>query len=333
MNTAASRAARVGVDVLDCSELRRLVERPWFLRFAFAPEELAHADTLGAHRLLEFLAGRFAAKEAVLKVLETGLLQGVAPREIYVQHTSRGAPVVHLRGRAAQLTPSSVSVSITHKQNVVAAVALGLPSAAGTAADDGRTESKEPDAVSPPENTTTTTATTATTARQSARDGRSPGTDETNKASGTNKATGTNETTETTAFLRVRIGQEEAHYGGDLVDGARILRLFGDLVTEITIRTDGDEGLLSQYSDLHFTAPVKPGDYIEARGRLVRRTRLRRVVELQAHKVLSARPGAAESAAAVLDAPQLVCTATATTVVPYRRTDKAAAPNRTAEEI
>lgn len=136
----------------------------------------------------------------------------------------------------------------------------------------------------------------------------------------------------TTAFLRVRIGQEDAHYGGHLVDGARILRLFGDLVTEITIRTDGDEGLLAQYTDLRFTAAVKPGDYIEARGRLVRRTRLRRVVELEAHKVLSACPEAGDSAAAVLDAPQLVCTATATTVVPYRRTKTTTALDRTTEE-
>ncbi|WTS37021.1 3-aminobutyryl-CoA ammonia lyase (plasmid) [Streptomyces sp. NBC_00111] len=128
------------------------------------------------------------------------------------------------------------------------------------------------------------------------------------------------------------MGEEEAHYGGGLVDGARILRLFGDLVTEITIRTDGDEGLLSQYTDLRFTAPVKPGDYIETRGRLVRRTRLRRVVELQAHKVLGARPGAGASAAAVLDSPQLVCTATATTVVPHRRPAAAAAPDHVAEE-
>ncbi|QFZ18775.1 holo-ACP synthase [Saccharothrix syringae] len=287
MSTGSSRAVRVGVDVLDCSELRRLVERPWFLRFGFAPEELAHADTLGARRRLEFLAGRFAAKEAVLKVLGVGFLQGVAPREICVEHAPRGAPVVRLRGRAARLTASPVSVSITHKQDVVAAVALGL----SPAAEDGRTEPKEPGAMSPP------TATTTATAQRGARGG---------------------PTQETTAFLRVRIGQEDAHYGGDLVDGARILRLFGDLVTEITIRTDGDEGLLSQYSDLRFTAPVKPGDYIEARARLVRRTRLRRVVELQAHKVLGARPGAGPSAAAVLDEPQLVCAATATTVVPHR---------------
>lgn len=119
-----------------------------------------------------------------------------------------------------------------------------------------------------------------------------------------------------TAFLRVRIGQEEAHYGGGLVDGARMMRLFGDLVTEITVRTDGDEGLLSEYSGVRFTAPVRPGDYIEASGRLVRSTRLRRVVELRAHKVIAARPDTDDSAAEVLDEPQLVCAATATTVVP-----------------
>lgn len=308
MNIAARRAARVGVDVLDCSELRRLLERSWFLRFGFAPEELAHAETLGADRRLEFLAGRFAAKEAVLKVLGTGFLQGVAPREICVKHTSHGAPVVHFRGRAAALALSPVSVSITHKQNVVAAVAIGLSADAGAAAENSRpesTESREPDAVSPPSITTTAPVEQNDCGEQAP---------------------------ETTAFLRVRIGQEEAHYGGDLVDGARILRMFGDLVTEITVRTDGDEGLLAQYSDLRFTAPVKPGDYIEARGRLVRQTRLRRVVELEAHKVLSARPGAGESAVAVLDAPQLVCAATATTVVPRRRTDTATALTPTAEE-
>ncbi|MFC8361647.1 holo-ACP synthase [Streptomyces griseorubiginosus] len=301
MTTATPRAVRVGLDVLDCSELRRLVERPWFLRFSFAPEELRHAETLGSRRRLEFLTGRFAAKEAVLKVLGRGFLQGVAPREICVEHTPRGAPVVRFHGRAAQLAPPSVSVSITHKQTVVAAIAITAPP-----------ELKEPDAMPPP--TTGTTGTTAPApapAPESVRDEPTP---------------------ETTAFLRVRVGQEEAHYGGDLVDGARVLRLFGDLVTEITIRTDGDEGLLAQYSEVRFAAPVKPGDYIEARARLVRRTRLRRVVELEAHKVLSAHAGAGESAATVLDTPQLVCSATATTVVPYRRTDTASALNPVAEE-
>jgi 3-aminobutyryl-CoA ammonia-lyase len=118
-----------------------------------------------------------------------------------------------------------------------------------------------------------------------------------------------------TARLRVRVGQEEAHYGGALVDGARLLRMFGDLVTEITIRTDGDEGLLAEYSDVRFTAPVRPGDYIEATARLTRSTRLRRFVALEARKVI-ASSGTRPSAARVLAEPVTVCTANAVTVVP-----------------
>lgn len=128
-----------------------------------------------------------------------------------------------------------------------------------------------------------------------------------------------------TAHLRIRMGQEDAHYGGGLVDGARILKLFGDLVTEITVRTDGDEGLLSQYSEVRFTAPVHPGDYIEATGRLVRHTRLRRVVELEARKVIAAGRDGAASSADVLVEPVAVCSATATTVVPTRPKKRPAA--------
>jgi 3-aminobutyryl-CoA ammonia-lyase len=126
------------------------------------------------------------------------------------------------------------------------------------------------------------------------------------------------EEADVSAFLRVRVGQEAAHYGGDLVDGAHVLRLFGDLVTEITARTDDDEGLLAEYSGVRFLAPVRPGDYLEVRGRVIRRTRLRRVVELEAHKVIEARPEDGDSAVRVLSDPRPVCKATATTVVPRR---------------
>lgn len=129
----------------------------------------------------------------------------------------------------------------------------------------------------------------------------------------------------TTASLRVRMNRGDAYYGGDLVEGAKILRLFGDLVTEITIREDGDEGLLSNYSDVHFTAPVAPGDYLEVRGSLVHRTRLRRVVQLSAVKVITSETGARASAARVLPEPEVVCTATATTVVPVGAARKRAA--------
>jgi acyl dehydratase len=131
--------------------------------------------------------------------------------------------------------------------------------------------------------------------------------------------------TDVIASLRVRMSQADAHYGGDLVDGARILGLFGDLITEVTIRTDGDEGLLAEYSDVRFTAPVHAGDYIEARARLVRRTRLRRFVELEARKVIGARYERGRSSAEVLAEPVVVCTAAAIAVVPMtnaRHTDR-----------
>ena len=54
-----------------------------------------------------------------------------------------------------------------------------------------------------------------------------------------------------------------AHYAGNLVDGAYSLGLFGDVATEMCIRTDGDEGLFASYSDVQFRAPVRAGDVLE----------------------------------------------------------------------
>ena len=68
-----------------------------------------------------------------------------------------------------------------------------------------------------------------------------------------------------TSVLRVRMSALDAHYGGNLVDGARMLALFGDVATELLIRMDGDEGLFASYDSVEFLAPVFAGDYIEAR--------------------------------------------------------------------
>jgi 3-aminobutyryl-CoA ammonia-lyase len=119
-----------------------------------------------------------------------------------------------------------------------------------------------------------------------------------------------------TVTMRVRLSQRDAHYGGDLVDGARVLRLFGDIITEIAVRTDGDEGLLTGYSSIEFTGPVYAGDIVEAVGTLIHRTRLRRTVEFEARKVIAARYDLGPSAARVLDEPIVVCRAVGTSVVP-----------------
>ena len=67
--------------------------------------------------------------------------------------------------------------------------------------------------------------------------------------------------------IRLRMSAHDAHYGGNLVDGARMLQLFGDVATELLIISDGDEGLFKAYDEVEFVAPVYAGDYIEATRR------------------------------------------------------------------
>lgn len=125
-------APRLGVDLLDRGELRRVLGRRWCLEYLFAPAELAHGDALGPGRRAEFLAGRFAAKEALLKVLGVGLFDGVAPRDIAVVPLPGGAPEPRLAGSARRAADAAgldtFAVSITHKADLVAAVAAGWPS-------------------------------------------------------------------------------------------------------------------------------------------------------------------------------------------------------------
>src|SRR5512133_2593896 len=102
----------------------------------------------------------------------------------------------------------------------------------------------------------------------------------------------------------------DAHYGGDLVDGARMLGLFGDVATELLIRLDGDEGLFRAYDAVEFLASVHAGDYVEARGRIVHVGRTSRKMEFTAHKVVAgSRDPARPSRADVLDPAILVCRA------------------------
>jgi 3-aminobutyryl-CoA ammonia-lyase len=117
--------------------------------------------------------------------------------------------------------------------------------------------------------------------------------------------------------IRVRMSAHDAHYGGSLVDGARILGLFGDVATELLIRSDGDEGLFASYASVEFLAPVFAGDYIEAEGRIVRFGNRSREIVFEARKVVAARPERSPSAADVLDPPIVVVRAVGTCVVPH----------------
>ncbi len=107
-----------------------------------------------------------------------------------------------------------------------------------------------------------------------------------------------------------------AHYGGNLVDGAYVLGMFGDVATELAIRTDGDESLLASYSSVQLHAPVLAGDVLEATATVVRTGRRSRELAFEARVVCRADPARGPSAARVLDEPLVVVTATGTIVVP-----------------
>ncbi|GAB6086202.1 3-aminobutyryl-CoA ammonia lyase [Alkaliphilus crotonatoxidans] len=121
------------------------------------------------------------------------------------------------------------------------------------------------------------------------------------------------------ALIRVRMGTHDAHYGGNLVDGAKMLQLFGDVATELLIRNDGDEGLFVAYESVEFTAPVYAGDYIEAEGEIVKIGNTSRKMVFEARKVIAPRPDINESACDVLKTPLVVCKAVGTCVVPKEK--------------
>ncbi|MFM7718163.1 MAG: hotdog fold domain-containing protein [Actinomycetota bacterium] len=119
-----------------------------------------------------------------------------------------------------------------------------------------------------------------------------------------------------TAFIRMRLGAEHAHYGGGLVAGAKQLEIVGDLITELAMRQDGDEGLFRAYETVEFLSPLYAGDWIEARGKIVAVGNSSRRCEFEIWKVGGARPDVSASAAEFLAEPVLTCRAIGTTVVP-----------------
>ncbi len=118
------------------------------------------------------------------------------------------------------------------------------------------------------------------------------------------------------SMIRMRMSAHDAHYGGNLVDGARMLNLFGDVATELLIIQDGDEGLFCAYDNVEFLAPVYAGDYIEAVGEITHVGNSSRKMVFEARKVIAPRTDISESAADVLAEPIVVCRASGTCVVP-----------------
>ena len=123
-----------------------------------------------------------------------------------------------------------------------------------------------------------------------------------------------------TVTHRRYVPYSHAHYAGNLVDGAYSLAAFGDVATEMCIRTDGDEGLFASYSDVQFRAPIRAGDCIEIEATLVRvGARSREMtfeVRVTARGHTSGGESAARSGADLLDEPVIATTARGVVVVP-----------------
>ncbi|MBD3194515.1 MAG: 3-aminobutyryl-CoA ammonia lyase [Candidatus Lokiarchaeota archaeon] len=124
------------------------------------------------------------------------------------------------------------------------------------------------------------------------------------------------------SIIRLRLSQNDAHYGGDLIDGAKMLELFGDVATDLLIKNDGDEGLFRAYEDIEFLAPVYAGDFIEVIGELIHTGNTSRKMRFIAKKVITLRKDINDSAADYLKEPIIVCKASGTCVVPKEKQRK-----------
>ncbi len=118
------------------------------------------------------------------------------------------------------------------------------------------------------------------------------------------------------SMIRMRMSAHDSHYGGNLVDGAKMLQLFGDVATELLIINDGDEGLFVAYDNVEFLHPVFAGDYIEATGEITKTGNTSRKMTFEAKKVIRPRTDISASAADVLEEPIVLCRASGTCVVP-----------------
>ena len=119
-----------------------------------------------------------------------------------------------------------------------------------------------------------------------------------------------------TSLIRLRLGQEDAHYGGNLVAGATQLKIVGDLITELAMRYDGDEGLFRAYESVEFLAPLHAGDFLEVEGEIISTGKSSRKMRFEARKYISPRPEVSDSAADLLEKPVVVCRAVGTCVTP-----------------
>ena len=119
-----------GIDLVDCPRIEQMIQRHGerFIKRVFTAAEQAYAGA--TKNEVEKLAGRFAAKEAVLKLIGTGWRGKIAWTDIEVINNPAGQPQVTLSGEvekiADKLGIKHISISITHTANFAIASAVAL---------------------------------------------------------------------------------------------------------------------------------------------------------------------------------------------------------------
>ena len=119
----------IGIDLVEIHRMKKAVENPLFVKRVFTLAEQAYCNSRGRQGAASY-AARFAAKEAVMKALGTGLAGGGTWQDVEVLPDDQGKPVMKLTGYFAQLAESlgvaQIFVSLSHAQEyAVAQVLLG----------------------------------------------------------------------------------------------------------------------------------------------------------------------------------------------------------------
>ena len=119
-----------GIDLVNCVQIEKLLQRHGrrFVNRIFTAAERSYAES--NKNMIEKLAGRFAAKEAVLKLIGTGWRGGITWKDIEITNNTAGQPMAKLSGEvkkiAGQLGIEQISISITHTANFAIASAVAL---------------------------------------------------------------------------------------------------------------------------------------------------------------------------------------------------------------
>lgn len=121
----------IGTDIVECDRIGQMLQKhgDTFLQRVFTPDEIAYCSR---HQIPDqHYAGRWAAKEAVLKVLGTGWAKGIQWTDVEVVRDAAGAPSIRLENRAAEIAKElkirSVLISISHCKAFATAFAIGIP--------------------------------------------------------------------------------------------------------------------------------------------------------------------------------------------------------------